>query len=65
MTSLAQTIEECWDQDGEARLTAQCVEHRIIQFTGYNNSTNQCGLDQVTAVTINNTSNKSYNESTI
>lgn len=65
MASLAQTIEECWDQEGEARLTAQCVEQRIIHFAGYNSSINQSGIDQVTSVTINNTSITSPNESAI
>ncbi|XP_031559084.1 activin receptor type-2A-like isoform X2 [Actinia tenebrosa] len=57
LAGLVQTVEECWDQDGEARLTAQCVEQRIAQFVGYNS--NQGFLDQVPTVTsvINNTSN--------
>jgi hypothetical protein len=56
LAALVQTIEECWDQDGEARLTSQCVEQRITQFAGY--SCNQGILDQVPMVTsvINNTS---------
>lgn len=29
MSNLLQTIEECWDQDAEARLTAQCVAERM------------------------------------
>ena len=29
---LKDTIEECWDQDGEARLTAQCTEQRLAEF---------------------------------
>lgn len=65
MASLAQTIEECWDQDGEARLTSQCVEQRICHFAGYNNSNNQNGTDQVPSVTFNYTSNSSHNESSI
>ena len=27
--SLKETIEECWDADAEARLTALCVEERL------------------------------------
>ncbi|KAM4608729.1 bone morphogenetic protein receptor type-2-like [Polymixia lowei] len=27
--SLKETIEDCWDQDAEARLTAQCAEERL------------------------------------
>jgi hypothetical protein len=26
---LQETIEDCWDQDGEARLTSHCVEERV------------------------------------
>lgn len=57
LAGLVQTVEECWDQDGEARLTAQCVEQRIAQFVGYNS--NQGILDQMPTVTsvINNTTN--------
>ena len=29
MRSLKETIEECWDADAEARLTALCVEERL------------------------------------
>ena len=27
-----ETIEDCWDQDGEARLTAMCVEERVQEM---------------------------------
>ena len=27
-----ETIEDCWDQDAEARLTALCVEERILDI---------------------------------
>lgn len=30
--ALKETIEECWDHDAEARLTALCVEERIIEM---------------------------------
>ncbi|KAK3591222.1 hypothetical protein CHS0354_003854 [Potamilus streckersoni] len=30
--ALKSTIEECWDHDAEARLTAQCVEERILEL---------------------------------
>jgi hypothetical protein len=26
------TIEECWDHDADARLTADCVAERVKQF---------------------------------
>uniref|UniRef100_H3B5H4 receptor protein serine/threonine kinase n=1 Tax=Latimeria chalumnae TaxID=7897 RepID=H3B5H4_LATCH len=30
--SLKETIEDCWDQDAEARLTAQCAEERMSEL---------------------------------
>lgn len=30
--SLKETIEDCWDQDSEARLTAQCAEERLVEL---------------------------------
>ncbi len=30
---LCQTIEECWDGDAEARLSAGCVEERIVALS--------------------------------
>ncbi|XP_035231621.1 probable serine/threonine-protein kinase DDB_G0278665 isoform X2 [Stegodyphus dumicola] len=30
--ALKETIEDCWDQDAEARLTALCVEERLIEL---------------------------------
>ncbi|RWS06656.1 activin receptor type-2B-like protein [Dinothrombium tinctorium] len=32
---IVDTIEECWDQDAEARLTASCVEERISCHRSY------------------------------
>lgn len=32
LTMLCETIEECWDHEAEARLSAGCVEERIIQM---------------------------------
>lgn len=29
---LCETIEECWDHEAEARLSAGCVEERVIQM---------------------------------
>ena len=29
---LCETIEECWDHEGEARLSAGCVEERVVQM---------------------------------
>lgn len=30
--ALKETIDDCWDQDAEARLTALCVEERLIEL---------------------------------
>ncbi|XP_071210398.1 bone morphogenetic protein receptor type-2-like [Salvelinus alpinus] len=30
--SLKETMEDCWDQDAEARLTAQCAEERMAEL---------------------------------
>lgn len=30
---IRETIEDCWDQDAEARLTALCVEERLLELT--------------------------------
>ena len=32
MRALKETIEDCWDQDAEARLTARCVEERLLEM---------------------------------
>lgn len=29
---LCETIEECWDHEAEARLSAGCVEERVVQM---------------------------------
>ena len=36
MAALCDTIEECWDQDAEARLSASCVMERIRTFQRMN-----------------------------
>lgn len=33
---IRETIDDCWDQDGEARLTALCVEERIVELSTLN-----------------------------
>ncbi|XP_061580070.1 bone morphogenetic protein receptor type-2-like isoform X1 [Cololabis saira] len=33
LRSLKETMEDCWDQDAEARLTAQCAEERLAELT--------------------------------
>ena len=32
MRALKETMEDCWDQDAEARLTAMCVEERALDM---------------------------------
>ena len=64
MATLLQTIEECWDQDAEARLTAQCVAERVSQL----NAISSFGSEHSPIVTtvVNNTSiTPSSKESTI
>lgn len=29
---LCETVEECWDHEAEARLSAGCVEERVVQM---------------------------------
>lgn len=41
MSSLCDTVEECWDQDAEARLSASCVQERITFL--YRNQTPYVG----------------------
>lgn len=33
LSQMCETIEECWDHDAEARLSAGCVEERIGQIS--------------------------------
>ncbi|KAL3051453.1 hypothetical protein OYC64_001658 [Pagothenia borchgrevinki] len=33
LSSLMETMEDCWDPDAEARLTAQCAEERLCDLT--------------------------------
>lgn len=33
LNSICDTMEECWDHDAEARLSASCVVERIAQHT--------------------------------
>ncbi|KAJ9585230.1 hypothetical protein L9F63_002993 [Diploptera punctata] len=63
MKLVRETIEDCWDQDAEARLTALCVEERLhelpalwdrqrgtIYVSGVSPTVNPCGGAQPTAV---------------
>ena len=47
---LCETIEECWDHEAEARLSAGCVEERVIQVQRQTN--NIAPEEIVTVVTM-------------
>ncbi|XP_039190125.1 activin receptor type-2B isoform X2 [Crotalus tigris] len=52
IAQLCVTIEECWDHDAEARLSAGCVEERVAQIRkSANGSTLDCLVSIVTSVT--------------
>lgn len=44
LSGLIPTVEECWDQDAEARLSAGCVQERIRQLARTVNSQQQTQL---------------------
>uniref|UniRef100_A0AAY4EY55 Serine/threonine-protein kinase receptor n=1 Tax=Denticeps clupeoides TaxID=299321 RepID=A0AAY4EY55_9TELE len=53
LAQFCETIEECWDHDAEARLSAGCVEERINQMsrvTGGNSTTSESLVSVVTSV---------------
>ncbi|XP_072021244.1 activin receptor type-2A-like [Amphiura filiformis] len=52
LEALCETIEECWDHDAAARLSAGCVEERIAQLTRTSNN-----------LTNNTTSNNTNDQS--
>ena len=47
MNSLVATVEECWDQDAEARLSAGCVQERIGHMSRNINSGNSAPPDMM------------------
>uniref|UniRef100_A0A8C4S993 Serine/threonine-protein kinase receptor n=1 Tax=Erpetoichthys calabaricus TaxID=27687 RepID=A0A8C4S993_ERPCA len=52
LAQMCETIEECWDHDAEARLSAGCVEERISQIRRLTNgTTSDCLVSMVTSVT--------------
>uniref|UniRef100_A0A8C8M873 Serine/threonine-protein kinase receptor n=1 Tax=Oncorhynchus tshawytscha TaxID=74940 RepID=A0A8C8M873_ONCTS len=52
LESMCETIEECWDHDAEARLSAGCVEERISQIRRLTSPpTSDCLVSMVTSVT--------------
>uniref|UniRef100_A0A6Q2XPZ1 Serine/threonine-protein kinase receptor n=1 Tax=Esox lucius TaxID=8010 RepID=A0A6Q2XPZ1_ESOLU len=52
LEAMCETIEECWDHDAEARLSAGCVEERISQIRRLTSPpTSDCLVSMVTSVT--------------
>uniref|UniRef100_A0A8C2G8M5 Serine/threonine-protein kinase receptor n=1 Tax=Cyprinus carpio TaxID=7962 RepID=A0A8C2G8M5_CYPCA len=52
LAQMCETIEECWDHDAEARLSAGCVEERISQIRRLMSiTTSDCLLSTVTSLT--------------
>lgn len=52
LAQLCVTIEECWDHDAEARLSAGCVEERVsLLRRSVNGTTSDCLVSLVTSVT--------------
>ncbi|XP_026057389.1 activin receptor type-2B-like [Carassius auratus] len=52
LAQMCETIEECWDHDAEARLSAGCVEERISQIRRLMNATTSDSLlSTVTSLT--------------
>uniref|UniRef100_A0AAY5KDF3 Serine/threonine-protein kinase receptor n=1 Tax=Esox lucius TaxID=8010 RepID=A0AAY5KDF3_ESOLU len=51
LSQVCETIEECWDHDAEARLSAGCVEERISQIARTTaGTTSDCPVSTVTSV---------------
>ncbi|XP_041937253.1 activin receptor type-2A isoform X1 [Alosa sapidissima] len=49
LAMLCETIEECWDHEAEARLSAGCVEERVIQMQ---RQTSLIAPEEITVVTM-------------
>lgn len=53
LSQLCETIEECWDHDAEARLSAGCVEERISQIARTTvSTTSDCPVAVVMSLTV-------------
>ncbi|XP_076309930.1 kinase protein wishful thinking [Tachypleus tridentatus] len=76
--ALKETIEDCWDQDAEARLTALCVEERLAEIPvlwerykaglniyGVSPTVNQTGSSQDNVTIINSSSGSQRTASTM
>ncbi|XP_070694810.1 activin receptor type-2A isoform X2 [Pempheris klunzingeri] len=49
LVALCETVEECWDHEAEARLSAGCVEERAVQMQ---RQTSVTALEEITVVTM-------------
>lgn len=49
---MCETVAECWDHDAEARLSAGCVEERIITITRANNTTNSSTSERLVSIVM-------------
>jgi len=58
LSPLCDTIEECWDHDAEARLSASCVQERISTLTKTSTTINSNGSINNKYTTFINTSDK-------
>ncbi|KAF5889816.1 activin receptor type-2B-like, partial [Clarias magur] len=52
LAQMCETVEECWDHDAEARLSAGCVEERIITITRANNTINSSTSDCLISMVV-------------
>ncbi|XP_015258517.1 PREDICTED: activin receptor type-2B [Cyprinodon variegatus] len=52
LAQICETVEECWDHDAEARLSAGCVEERISQIRRHAAATTAPTSDANAAVTM-------------
>lgn len=52
LAQICETVEECWDHDAEARLSAGCVEERISQIRRHAAATAAPTSDANAAVTM-------------
>lgn len=54
LVGICDTMEECWDHDAEARLSASCVMERITMLRRYQNSSVGMRIDNDSPVKENN-----------
>lgn len=62
---IRETMEDCWDQDAEARLTALCVEERFLELPALWERQKSCLFISGLSPTLNPTQGLSINRTTI